>query len=585
MRRGLRIAVASLSALALGLPAVASAATPISQSFTSTGEQQFVAPPGVTSVQVELVGGYGGSGNAGIPGGIPATDRATLIVSPGETLYAEVAGNGEPATGTENRGGYGGGADGAVRTFLFASAPTGGGGGGASDVQRCPAKATNAECGGHSALSSRLFVAGGGGGGGGNGLDPSTTAGGDGGSADQSGAAGAHDSWTDAGGGGGSRATSAAGGAAGASGQCQPSGSDCATAGVLGQGGTGAESDGGGGGGGIFGGGGGGAGEFSSPGKLELANGGGGGGGGGASGVPAGAAGVSDFSLVPTAEGAQPSVTFTWTPAPPAVVTAAASAVTSTTATLNGAVNPDAWQIMGCEFDISPAPSGVATIPCAQQLAAGGAPIPVSATALGLAPATTYTVTLNATSIQGTGSGSPVTFSTPTPPVGAIQPGGPILPSGALSVTNLKLSPTRFHRGTRAASIAKTKPKKKKKKKKAKTLPTSTTISFTLSQAAAVALSFELAQPGVLVGHKCTAASKTHAGSKTQHKGKRCTRYTTVRGGVTRTGHAGTDKITFAGVLDGGARLAPGTYRLSLSATGPGGSVTATQRPAFTLLG
>ena len=250
------------------------------------------------------------------------------------------------------------------------------GGGGASDVQRCPAKATNAECGGHSALSSRLLVAGGGGGGGGNGLDPSSTAGGDGGSADQSGAAGAHDSWTDTGGGGGSRATSAAGGAAGASGQCVPSGSDCATAGVLGQGGTGAESDGGGAGGGIFGGGGGGAGEFSSPGNLELANGGGGGGGGGASGVPAGATGVAGFSLVPTAEEAQPSVTFTWTPAPPAVVTAAASAVTSTAATLNGAVNPDAWQYHGLEFDISPAPSGVATIPCAQHVADAAHPSP-----------------------------------------------------------------------------------------------------------------------------------------------------------------------------------------------------------------
>ena len=73
--------------------------------------------------------------------------------------------------------------------------------------------------------------------------------------------------------------------------------------------------------------------------------------------------------------------------------------------------------------------------------------------------------------------------------------------------------------------------------------------------------------------------------SKTHRKGKRCTRYTTVRGGVTRTGHAGTDKITFAGVLDGGTRLAPGTYRLALGATGPAGSATATQHPSFTLLG
>jgi hypothetical protein len=579
MRRESRIAVASLCALVLGLPATAAAATPVSQSFTTPGEHQFVVPPGVTSVQVELVGGYGGSGNAGIPGGIPATDRATLTVSPGETLYGEVAGNGQSATGTTNDGGYGGGADGAIRTFLFGSAPTGGGGGGASDVQRCPANAADAECGGHSALASRLLVAGGGGGGGGNGLDPTTTAGGDGGSADQTGAAGSHDSWTDAGGGGGSRATSAAGGAAGTSGQCQPSGSGCATAGVLGDGGTGAETDGGGGGGGIFGGGGGGSGEFSNAGTLQtpvLANGGGGGGGGGSSGIPAGATGGSGFSLLPTATEAQPSVTFTWTPSVPAAVTSQPSAVTVTTAALAGTVNPSGWQVLSCAFEISPAPAGVAAFPCGQQLGAGIAPLPVSATAAGLAPSTSYTVTLVATSAQGTGSGSPVTFVTsasPGPGAGT-GPAGIGASEGALSVTNLELSPTRFHRGTRPATIAKREPKKK-----TKALPTSTTISFVLSQAATAKLSFELAQPGVLVGHKCRAVLKA------RRKGKRCTRYKVIHGGVTRDGHAGTDKIAFAGLLDGGARLAPGTYRLSLGATDPGGGATAAQHPSFTLLG
>jgi hypothetical protein len=166
-----------------------------------------------------------------------------------------------------------------------------------------------------------------------------------------------------------------------------------------------------------------------------------------------------------------------------------------------------------------------------------------------------------------------VTFTT-APAVGTIQPGGPILLNGQLSVTNLELSPTRFRRGTHATTIAKRAPKKK-----AKVLPTSTIISFALSSAATVALSFELTQPGVLVGRKCDAASKAH------RKGKRCTRYTAVHGGITLAGHAGTDKITFVGVLGGGVRLAPGAYRLSLSATGPAGSATAAQHPSFTLLG
>jgi hypothetical protein len=551
------------------------AATPVSQSFTTPGEQQFVVPPGVDNVQVELIGGYGGNGNGGIPGGIPATATATLTVSPGEALYAEVAGNGQSAEGQENRGGYGGGGDGGIRTFLFGSAPAGGGGGGASDVQRCPSAATSEECGGHSPLSSRLLVAGGGGGGGGNGLDPSTTAGGDGGSADHSGGTGAGDANSDAGGGGGSRATATAGGAAGISGSCEPTPSmGCATKGEAGNGGAGGELDGGGGGGGIFGGGGGAGGGFSLVGSAPnqmLANGGGGGGGGGSSGVVPGAVGVSAASLLATAQGAQPSVTFTWTPPPPAVATGPASALTATTAVLGGSVNPNAWQVTSCAFDISPAASGVSAIPCAQQLGAGGTPLPASATATGLAPSTTYTVTLVAASVQGTGSGSPVTFTTLSSTGSAPAGSTPASGSGSGPVVSaLELSPTRFRRGTRAATLA-THARKR--------IPVGTTISFTLSQAATVELTFQRAQPGRSSSGRCLAPSP-----KRRH-GHRCTRYTAVPASVPITAPAGSDRVSFDGVLAGGATLAPGSYRLLLSASDATGMGTAEQRPSFTLVG
>jgi hypothetical protein len=590
MRRGLRIAFASLSGLALGLPAVASAATPVSQSFTSTGEQQFVVPPGVSSLQVMLVGGNGAPGSGGFPGGTGATMTATLAVSAGETLYAEVGGDGDQSVANgRSMGGYGGGGNGGYRRF-FGSFPGGGGGGGASDVRTCSASS----CTEAASLASRLVVAAGGGGGGGAGFSHiGTPSGGSGGAAEISGGAGAMDSKSDAGGGGGRHGAASAGGLAGEHSQdCEPmSQVGCAAAGTSGQGGVGGEGlgaeslgggGGGGGGGGLFGGGGGGGGvgtlEEISQTDFILYSGGGGGGGGGASGIPASAVGVSSDALTPTTEGALPSVTFTWTPSAPAAVTGPPSAVTATTAILTGTVNPSAWQVLSCAFAISPAPAGVATFPCAQQLDAGITPLPVSATAAGLAPSTTYAVSLLATSVQGTGSGSPVTFSTSPasgPGAGDAPAGtGGLGTAGALTVTNLKLSPTRFHRGTRPATIAKAKPKKK-----AKALPTSTTISFALSQAATVKLSFELAQPGVLAGRKCGATSKTH------RKGKHCTRYTALRGAVTLAGHAGTDKITFAGVLDDDARLAPGTYRLSLGATASAGSATAAQHPTFTLLG
>jgi hypothetical protein len=574
--RGLLGVLAALGlATALGLLAEAAAATGMSQTFTTSGEHAFTVPAGVDSLQVTLVGGDGGTGDGGPPGGAGATIAATLAVTPGATLYAVVASNGEPAIGLDDAGGAGGGAEGGSRDFLFASAAGGGGGGGASDVRTCSAASIPEQCSTSGSLDSRLIVAGGGGGGGGYGLEPSTTAGGVGGSADQGGAAGADDVRGDAGGSGGQRGTTSAGGAGGTpSAECtEPQEPGCAGTGQLGQGGVGGSAvggGGGGGGGGIFGGGGGGGGAFSSAGtapNLILANGGGGGGGGGSSGVPTGASGVSGVSLIPTAEGAQPAVTFTWTPAPPTVQTGAPSDVSTTTATLNGTVDPNEWQVTGCDFTIAPASLGGATFPCAQQLGAGAAPLAVSATAAGLSPATTYTVTLAATSAQGSSSAAPITFTTPAavPGTGPSGTGSP----QALAVTNLRIAPARFRRGRRAASIA---------KRSAKAPPSATTISFGLSAAANVSLGFEARAAGVRAGRKCVAAAK-HRG-----KGRRCVRYVRVSGGVVLPASAGTDRITFDGVLSGGKRLSPGSYRLSLTATAGPHSARAAQQPTFTLL-
>jgi hypothetical protein len=562
-----------LGAVALALPSMASAATPVSQAFTTVGEHEFVVPAGVTSAQVTLVGGSGGEGDASFSsevsqGGLGATFTATLAVTPGETLFVEIAGNGQLG----GAGGYGGGGASQGGETMP------GGGGGASDVRTCSTELTNpanpAGCAALGSLASRLVVAAGGGGGGAEGADGSGDPGGEGGGAGGPGAKGTEDNGQ-AGGDGGQTGGQGAGGKGGGH-----SGSGAAGDGLLGSGGSGAPGfsfvggGGGGGGGGIYGGGGGGGGEVTLTGMFYSV-GAGGGGGGGSSGVPTGVTRVSDSGLGQTGAGTQASVTFSWGLPGPAAVTGTAPVVTSTSATLAGTVNPDGSSVSDCHFAISPASPSGAMVPCSQQVGSGSTPVAVSASLTGLAPSTTYTVTLTASSAQGSSSGSPVTFTTSA----SSGAGSDTRPPGtgplrtALTVTNLKLSPARLRRGTRAATIAKAKPKKQ-----AKALPTSTTISFALSAAATTKLSFELAQPGVLGGRKCSAASKTH------RKGKRCTRYTTVRGGVTRSGHAGTDRITFAGILDGGARLSPGEYRLSLSAGSPSGNATAAQHPVFTLL-
>ena len=173
-------------------------------------------------------------------------------VTPGQTLYVEVGGNGTDAdlggTGGFNGGGDGGGTGGAS------------GGGGASDVRTSPRAAGLAP-------DTRLIIAAGGGGAGGLGTEFS----GDGGDAEKPGENGG--SSEEEGGGAGTQIEGGAGG-----GGCNEPGED----GIRGIGGEGGaaeiEGPGGGGGGGFYGGGGGGGGCTF----------GGGGGGGGSNLIPAG---------------------------------------------------------------------------------------------------------------------------------------------------------------------------------------------------------------------------------------------------------------------------------------------------------
>jgi hypothetical protein len=217
--------------------------------------------------------------------------------------------------------------------------------------------------------------------------------------------------------------------------------------------------------------------------------------------------------------------------------------------------------VTDCHFAISPAAGAGASIPCPQQIGAGSTPVAVAAPVGGLSPGATYTVTLVAASTQGSSSGAPVTFTTPTPSSSSTVPAAP-------AVGALKLSPTRFRRGRAAATVS-----------RRAAIPSATTISLTLSAPATVTLVFERPGAGTIVGRRCLARSGRHA------TGKRCTRYTRVSGAINRLIHAGAVRVHFDGVLDGGLRLAPGAYRLSLSAANAGGATLAAQHPAFTLLG
>ena len=273
---------------------------------TSTGsEQQFVVPPGVSSIGVTAVGGKGGAGatsffgGAGGAGAFGAVVTGQLAVTPGQVLYLEVGGNGQapPNLDFAGAGGFNGGGGGAAIGASSAS----GGGGGASDLRTCPRASVSCTLG--TASDPRLLVAAGGGGGG-AGFSVAGGAGGAAGPVPAPGAKGANTA--DAGGGGGAGGTGgslAAGGTGGAAGTPFLAGVPASpgTDGSVGQGGAGAvnqdsQAPGGGGGGGWYGGGGGGSGAFSGSGTI----GGGGGGGAGGSFASPGATVAQDSTGTPS---------------------------------------------------------------------------------------------------------------------------------------------------------------------------------------------------------------------------------------------------------------------------------------------
>jgi hypothetical protein len=232
------------------------------QTFSYTGSQQtFTVPQGVAEVTVVAYGAQGGNGQKGA-GGKGGRIQANLAVTPGETLYVYVGGQGGNVSSP--MGGFNGGGTGGPNGCGNYG---GGGGGGASDVRV-----------GGAALNNRVVVAGGAGGGGEDGANGNALYGGaGGGTVGQKGQDSANfGCGSKASGQGG---TQSAGGAAGvwACSACN------AVVGALGQGGNGNTSSscggctgGGGGGGGYYGGGGGGHGgggggsSYAGPGTSNV---------------------------------------------------------------------------------------------------------------------------------------------------------------------------------------------------------------------------------------------------------------------------------------------------------------------------
>lgn len=146
------MSIAKAAAFAAAITLFAGAANAATATFDYTGaEQQWVVPAGVTQVTIESWGASGWSGN--YAGGLGGYASGTLNVTPGETLYIYVGGQGTEANVgyTPMGGGFNGGGHG--QSNYTGSPNSVGGGGGASDIRQ----------GGNSLADRRIVASGGGG--------------------------------------------------------------------------------------------------------------------------------------------------------------------------------------------------------------------------------------------------------------------------------------------------------------------------------------------------------------------------------------------------------------------------------------
>jgi hypothetical protein len=102
--------------------------------------------------------------------------------------------------------------------------------------------------------------------------------------------------------------------------------------------------------------------------------------------------------------------TVTITAKAPAVTTGAASAITSTTATLNGTINPDGASVTACTFEYGTSVSYGKTASCSSLPGSGTSAVAVSAPITGLTASQTYDFRLVATNSTGTTKGANETF-------------------------------------------------------------------------------------------------------------------------------------------------------------------------------
>ncbi len=203
----------------------------------------------------------------------------------------------------------------------------------------------------------------------------------------------------------------------------------------------------------------------------------------------------------------------------PLVTTGTASAVTTTTATLSGTVDPRGASVPTSYHFEYGATSAYGQSTPSQTLAGGSAATAVTAALSGLAAGTTYHYRLVASNATGTSVGVDQTLNTAALP---------LIPPVIGSVTQSRAV---WRSGRRLASFS-----------RARHLPVGTIFSFTLNEGANVTFTFTRSVAGRRVKHACLAPRKK---TRTRPACKR----TITAGKLSFSGHAGLNKVAFQGRL------------------------------------
>ncbi len=150
---------------------------------------------------------------------------------------------------------------------------------------------------------------------------------------------------------------------------------------------------------------------------------------------------------------------------------------------------------------------------------------------------------------------------TGTPPA---SPPLPVLP--APTIKGVHQTASTWREGSKLARIS-----------RSKKPPVGTTFSFVLNEQATVSLAFTTQAGGRKVAGRCVAAN-----AKDRHR-PACKR-TVVPGTLSITGHSGANTVAFEGRLTRSRKLAPGHYRLLITAINAAGARSATSSLSFTIV-